>query len=344
VNPFIYIPDEKHFQSVRFSTIGASDACIILGLSTYTTPMQLWRYKTKREKSPDLSGPAKWGHLHESNLLGEYIEENSNFDTALKFKIDYLKHIKKRSKSYKPATPYLPFTEFIHSDLPWALAHPDMIDSVLKTNVEAKSGRSFASYKRTGMDGFDKDDVLGIPLRYYIQVQWQMFCTGLETTHLRALIDTSDEMSFEINYNKKITEKLIEACSRFMWHVVNDKEPAPTNKKDIEKLFPKVNNNTAYILGADAVLANKMKERKKILSAKENKIKSEIKDINDSLFVMIGANKYLFDENNNKICSQSSYEKESLKGLKEMKNNDPDLYNKLTDKGYLNKNIIRRIG
>jgi predicted phage-related endonuclease len=343
MNPYIYIPDENHFQKIRFTTIGASDLPIILGLSTFTTPHQLWRYKTKRDKSPDLSGPAYWGHAHEPNILGSYIEENANFDIALKFKIDYLKHIKKRPKKYKPPTKYLPFTEFYHPDLEWAMAHLDMVDLVLSKNIEAKSGRSFASYKRDGMDGFDKDEKAGVPLKYYIQVNWQMLCSGLRKTHLRALIDTSDEMQFEIDYNKKITEKLIEAASRFMWHIKKDKEPMPINKKDIEKLFPRVNEKTSYIMGADAVLANKMKERKKILSIKQKKIKSEITDINDSLFVMIGANKYLFDENNNKICSQSSYERENLKDLKGMKENHNDLYNQLVKEGYLNKSIVRKI-
>lgn len=345
MNKFNFIPNETHFQKIRFKTIGASDIPIILGLvKQWCTPYQLWLQKTGREKGFQGNIATKWGKRHEVNIIASYIEEKVNIEYATKFQIDYLKHLKKRTKKYKPPTYYYPFTEFIHPELPWAMAHPDCIDISEGINIEAKSGRQFASIRRGDMDGFDKDDLTesGIPLKYYVQCQWQMLCSGLKTTILRALIDTSDELTYTISYNKKIAEKLIEAASRFIYHVTNDKEPQPINSDDIKKLYPKTINKTSYLFGTDSEFAKKMVDRKKFLSSKKKKIETELTDINDSLFVYIGGNKYLYSEDNIKLCSQVLFEKKGIASLKEIEKY-PEIVKMLEEKKLIVKNKVRYV-
>jgi predicted phage-related endonuclease len=344
MNDFKFIKNESEFHKNRQSIIGASDIPIILGLSTFTTPYDLYRQKLGLDKNFYGNNATRWGNLHEMNILGSYIEEKTNYDTSLKFKIDYLKNYKLRKPNYKPPTKYFAFTEFYHPDFKFAMCHPDLIDIENEINIEAKSGRQFASFKRDGMDGFDKSDNTesGIPLKYFLQIQWQMLCTGIHHTTLRALIDTSDELNYEIKYNKKIAEKLIEAASRFQWHIVNQKEPMPVNKSDIEKLYPETQDKTSYLLGSDSELALKMVDRKKFLSDRKNKIEDELEDINNALFVYIGGNKYLYSENNEKLCSQVLYDKESVASLKDLEKH-PEIFKLLKENNLIKKYQIRYI-
>jgi len=343
MNKFKFIPDDEYFQKIRFNTIGASDIPIILGISTFKTPFDLWQEKTGKVEPWRGNNYTSWGHKHEVNILSSYVEDTENSDIAWVFELDFLRNKYSRGDDYIPATLFYPYTEFIHPDVKWAIAHPDLIDLKNNVNIEAKSGRRFANMKRGDMDGFDPDDPQGIPLKYYVQLQWQMMCAGMKNSQLRALIDTSDLMIFNIESNIKIQEKLLEMASRFKYCMEKDKPPMPINKYDIEKLFPEVHEKTAYLVGSESEFAIKMKERKKFLSEKEKKIKSEIDDINDALFVLIGSNKYLYDENNEKICSQVFFESEYIKSAKEIEKIDNQLYLTLKEKGIIEKKEIRYV-
>jgi hypothetical protein len=107
--------------------------------------------------------------------------------------------------------------------------------------------------------------------------------------------------------------------------VKQNKPPLPTNYNDIKKLFPEITNKTAYVLGEESIFANKAIERKEFLKSKVKKYEEEITDINDSLALLIGSNRYLFDQDNNKLCSQVIFDKEYI-NLKELEKNHSDIY------------------
>lgn len=343
LNDFKFILNEESFHKSRLKNLGASDFPILLGLSKFCTPYELWRIKSGRQEPFQGNESTKWGHNLEPVILGSYIREVESDYWEQEFLIDYFLNKNERRFDYKPRTFFYPFTEFYHPDIPWAVSHPDMIDLHRDCNIEAKSGRRFANIRRNEMDGFNTDcsDESGIPLKYYVQIQWQMLCSGLDKTILRALID-NEELSYEINANKKIQEKLIDIGSRFMFCLKKDQEPMPINSDDIKKIFPMVQEKTAYLIGSESEFANKMKDRKIFLSEKVKKYQDEIDDINNSLMILIGENKYLYDENNVKICSQTSFEKESI-SLKDLKSKKPDIYENLKNDGIIEKSIIRYV-
>ena len=119
MNDFRFIPDQEHFDLMRRDHLGASDFVILLGLSTYLTPYDKWRIMTGRDNPPETSIRANWGHRHEGNILASYIEETENEVIAFAFELDYIKHRYLRPSGYQPATQYLPYTEFIHPEIPW---------------------------------------------------------------------------------------------------------------------------------------------------------------------------------------------------------------------------------
>ena len=345
MNDFRFIPNQEHFDKIRLTCLGASDFTILLGLSKYQTPYGKWLIMTGREKPKPAGLSASWGHRHEMNILSSYIEDITDIETAYQFELDYLQHKFERPDNYAPDTMFFPYTEFFHPEIPWLMAHPDMIDLENQENIEAKSGRLYANIRRDGMDGYDREvnDASGVPLKVYVQTQIQMLCTGLKTTKLRALIDTNDILNYEISASKKVQEKLLDIGSRFMWNVKNDTEPMPINTEDVKKMFPEVQNKTAYIMGEQAEFARKMKERRKFLKAKNKKFESEIDDINDALFVMIGGNKFLYDDDNNKICTQVMFDRQDVSGAKEIEETEKDLYIRLKTKGLIKTGQTRYV-
>lgn len=331
MNDFKFIPNEEYFKKIRYETIGASDIPIILGLSKYKTPYELWREKTKRVEMWEGNEITEWGHRHEYNILYSYIRENTLSGTAEKFLIDYLQHLEKRTKRYKPPTNFYPFTEFFHPDIKWAISHPDCLEFQNEYLIQAKSHKKFV---------YDYDE---IPISEYVQCQWEMLTSGTKENILRTLVNTNEEFTFNVKANKKIQEKLIIAAEKFWWHIQKDKEPMPINSNDIKKIFPVVKNESHYLVGSQSEMANKMKDRKEFLNSKIKKYSDEVKDINDAMFLMIGDNKYLYDEQGTKLCSQVQYSKISVNDLKKLEQNDNLLYTELKEKGYLNEKEIRFI-
>lgn len=327
MNNFMFIPNEKYFQKIRQKTIGASDIPIICGLSKYKTPYVLWQEKTGRIEPFRGNDITEWGNLHEPNIIYRYIKEKENNNIAYSFLFDYICHQNSRQDDYQPPTQFYPFTEFFHSEVKWAMAHPDCYNIKDNYIIEIKSHKSYV---------YDYNEV---PITEYLQIQWQLLCCGLDDAVLRALVNTNEEFTLSIKSNKKIQEKLIDIASRFMFCINKDKEPMPINTADIKQVFPEVKNKTSYLTDIESEYANKMKERKRFLSDKIKKYNAEIVDINDGLLLLIRDNKYLYDTNGEKVCSQVIYEKESL-SIKDLPEN---IYTELKNNGIIKINQVRYV-
>lgn len=122
----------------RKDKIGASDLPIILGLSPYSTPLQLWKRKLGFEQSPNETASQRFGKDNESHVR-ELLQQEYGV------RID-------------PAT-------YVHPELPWAIASLDGVDEngiiyeIKMANAEdhamAKAGK--------------------VPTKYFPQTQWQLF-------------------------------------------------------------------------------------------------------------------------------------------------------------------------
>ena len=338
--------------------IGASEIPIILGL-TKTTPMELWEQKTGRAEGFQGNQYTEWGNLLEGIILYKNIKMDSDNDTAYKFLVDYTRNQFYRGPGWKPKTQYHPFTEAIHKDFPWMLAHADCV--ALETFsgivndlpvfrkppkiIEAKSGGRFANMRKEDMDGYDPKDPTqsGLPMRVYVQVQWQQAVYDIMAGSVSALIDTNNFMQFDVPGNKQIQGKLIEIGSRFMRCLVQDIPPTPKTFGDISKLFPLVNNNRLTIMGEKAVIAWDIKNKLKSDRKKIKKLKAKVDDYVNSLGLLIGENKELADEMGDKICSQSKYETGTLISPKSIKENCSDAYTLLEAAEMIKEHTVRRI-
>ena len=344
MNNYTYMTGGQDVRTRKGFYVGSSDIASILGLSS-TTPHQWWREHTGRDEPFAGNEATEWGHKLEGLILETAIREEAGLAVSMKFFLDYARNMYHRAPRWRPKTAYEPYTEAIHPDLPWLLAHADCIYNPGEKNFEAKSGRRFANLRRDDMDGYDPKDptASGVPFRVYFQTQLQTACYGIKETDVLALIDTNNYSTYQIDANPKIQARLIEAASRMMYCLERDVEPTPKTFGDIQHMFPELNNERLTIMGEKAAIGWDLKERRKKAATKEKRAKGEKEDCTNALALLIGENVELVDELGNKICTQSKYEQDNMLSPKKIKESSPEAFELLDAAGMITKSDRRRI-
>ena len=229
-------------KEIRRQGLGATDAAVIMGLSPYKTPYELWLEKTNRKDEeailPDCR--LRLRHAHEETIAREYATQ----------KEVKLKRINQT---------------IYHKNLSFMLCHIDRVVIGQKKIVECKSSSGFMR-PAWGESGSDE-----VPLHYIVQVQHQLACWNGAEADIAALIDIDDYRIYPIPRNEKIISKIESACDRF-WHdhVLADIAPAPTNRADLKLMYPVNNGN--FIQGTD--------EAYKLIDL-INALKFDIKNLDD---------------------------------------------------------------
>lgn len=379
MNNYNYMHSGADVRSLDGFHIGASDIPIILGL-TKTTPYELWEQKKGLAEGFKGNLYTWWGHLHEGMIIFNHICNDCDKQTAHKFLVDYIRNMFYRGPGWKPKTQYHPFTECTHPEFPWMLAHADCVkntdiikcpncgsndiydfDTKIECSnscgfiidprlyryklIEAKSGSRFANMRKEDMDGYDPQDPTqsGLPMRVYVQVQWQQAVYDIQAADVCALIDTNNYMQFSTPGDIKIQVKLIEIGSRFMRCLVKDIPPTPKTFGDIGKLFPEIKNNRLTVMGEKAVIAWDIKDQLKAERKKKKKSQEKIDDYTNSLGLLMGDNKELADELGEKICSQSKYSTLTMIHPSTIKKECPEAFELLEKVGIIKKHDVRRI-
>jgi hypothetical protein len=171
--------------------IGASDVPAILGLSPWQTPAQAWARLTGLTRSEG-NNATRRGQTLELGILLEYAERNQ-----LPFYPRWKPNLRHLRRTVGPHRPGIyrgpPYSEdgsarVRHPDLAWATCRPDayhMTEEGIQHLVEVKTARSFADWQAE-----DGRDIL--PPGYFVQVQWQMFVTGVSSTVVEAFCTMDD--------------------------------------------------------------------------------------------------------------------------------------------------------
>lgn len=185
--------------------IGASDIAAVLGISQWTTPLELYLDK-RGELPPKEEDPVlRRGRRLEPMVLEFYAEETGHAVTRQQDRV-------------------------IGTE-PWMMATLDGFDSTARAPVEAKTVNAFAA-QEFGDSWSDE-----VPLAYAAQCHWQMMLTGADTGYLAALIGSDDFRIFEIRRDKEL-EQLLVARARDFWKRVTDgTPPEPTSNTDVSLLY-----------------------------------------------------------------------------------------------------------
>jgi putative phage-type endonuclease len=236
-------------REARKLGIGGSDMPIILGLSSYKTPYQL--YLEKIGQAPDTYEETQqqyWGNQLEGLIRDEFAKRNAvTVET--------------------PDTLYHPVYNFL-------LANVDGWMPSLNAVLEVKCSNQFMAYT-WGEDGSDV-----IPMQYLVQVAHYCAVTNADCAYIAVLIGGNDYREFKYTRDLILEERLIDAAKTF-WNCVQTRTPPqPVNQIDLRLMYPKhdpaktktINKPLSQQLTTLAETRFKIKE----LSAMEDKHKFNI--------------------------------------------------------------------
>jgi putative phage-type endonuclease len=192
----------------RLNGIGGSDMPIILGLSSYKTPYQLWLEKTgQTDIKEDSQTPWQyWGSKLEHVIRDEFS----------------LRH---NVKVEQPEAIVHPMCDFMRANV-------DGFIPELNAVLEIKTTASFNA-KEWGEVGTDI-----IPLNYLVQVAHYCAVTNADCAYIAVLIGGNDYREYKYTRDLELELKIMDEAKKFWDCVVNRIEPILCNIDDIKLKYP----------------------------------------------------------------------------------------------------------
>lgn len=197
----------------RKNYIGGSDVPIILGISSYKTPYQLYLEKLGIiESKREMTEQQYWGTILEPIIISEFEKRNNK----------------------KVLTEFPTFT---HKTESYLCANVDGLvmndNSEAETILEVKCSHQFMASEW----GTNESDV--IPMQYLAQVAHYCHVLDIDRAYIAVLIGGNEYRQYCYNRDKELEETLLNACKEF-WQCIQDKkEPKPITDVDLRLMFPK---------------------------------------------------------------------------------------------------------
>jgi putative phage-type endonuclease len=243
--------------------IGGSDMPIIMGLSSYKTPYQLYLEKSEIVVSPDETSQYQyWGSILEGVIRDEFSKRNN-------------------VKVETPDTIVHPNYDFIRANIDGYIPEWNAV-------LEVKCASSFAS-KQWGDEGSDI-----IPMQYLVQVAHYCSVTNSDSAHIAVLIGGNDYREYKYVRDLDLEQYVINAAKTF-WNCVQTKTPpAATNQVDLRLMFPTHKQDKKIKIAqdiADKLIAlNETRFKIKALSDVEEKHKFNIMQFMQDAEVLVNEN------------------------------------------------------
>lgn len=176
----------------RKQGITATEAASIMFPDKHSSPLKVYTTKlglTVSDQS-DPEGYMEWGHRIEDLLVAKFMEQHPDFHNATQGRL-YQRDWCKCSLD--------------------AQCYDADGNSVI---IECKTGQNEAKWNP-------------IPDRYYAQVQWQMYVTGIRKAYFSVLIRGHLWFEKSVEYNPVFVEKMKEKCFE-VWNCILEKRPPAT--------------------------------------------------------------------------------------------------------------------
>lgn len=200
---------EKQRQQ-RMLGIGGSDMAIILGLSSYKTPYQLYLEKTGLvQPNDEMTDFQYWGHKLEDVIRQEFAIRN-------KVTVEC------------PDSIVHPFLSFMRGNVDGFIPEWNAI-------LEVKCSSSWMA-SEWGEDGSDV-----IPMQYLVQVAHYCAITNADCAYIAVLIGGNTYREFKYTRDAELEAKIIDAAKTFWDCVQKRTPPAAINQVDLKLMFPKHN-------------------------------------------------------------------------------------------------------
>ncbi len=283
----------KDFLEARKSRIGASDIPALVpnpekpneSLAGYgRTPITVWQEKTGRIERSPAGLPAEMGHYLEPKAIELFIREFGGREMAKVWYRDRMIYELNRETMDQPTaqpTPYRHNVQFYRDGMicpPDAVHEPeDRVEKIVSGGmivhtqnpflVEAKARNYWAVKRRdesvvSGYD-FDNSTWQGVPLKDYMQVQFQLALMEVDRCYLSLIHNTNEWHMWEIRANRSHQNKLIDLAGRMVKCIETDTAPfdLAMNTADIMALYPKVGDDFVIVNGDERAQAIKISEK-----------------------------------------------------------------------------------
>lgn len=188
--------------------IGGSDMPIIMGLSSYKTPYQLYLEKTSQiDVSEEMTELQYWGNKLEGVIRDVFSERNNVIIET-------------------PDTIIHPFYNFLRANIDGFIPSRNAV-------FEAKCSSQFMRHE-WGEDGSDI-----IPMPYLVQVAHYCAVTNADCAYIAVLIGGNDYREYKYTRDLELESTIIDAAKKFWECVKNRTSPEPVNQIDLRLMYPK---------------------------------------------------------------------------------------------------------
>lgn len=288
----------------RAKGIGGSDIPVILGLSPYKTPLDLYLQKRGLWEDEFESEAAHWGSVMEPVLAREYVRRyeipvlrrEHGYDVSIGPEYDIVQN---------PEEPWGILGTLTHPKYPWARGHVDGIGL-----AETGAPSHVCEFKTADLrlSGFWGDpDTDQVPEHYLAQVQWYLELADLELGHLAVLIGGNRFARYIIPRDQVLIGLMLERAAEFWERVQTQNPPAPEpgerGKQSLARLYPKGAlgkeiDATPELLRATRILHG-LREEAKSLDGEKTTAENEIKLVMaDAVRLNLGPKSYISWKNN----------------------------------------------
>lgn len=208
------LPNRQAWLDYRAKGIGASDASVILGLSPWKSPLQLYAEKIGlMEPSKAETDYLLWGLKLEPVLAKAYEEETGRITIG--------------------TTGYVAYT---HERYPWMFCTPDRFVVDKEKGKGVLELKTAASFKRGEWSE-------GAPLMYQVQVQHQLAVTGLEWGAIAVLIGGNQFLHYDLQRDQDFIDGLIEQEELFWNRTCSGEAPDPDASKSAAEALGAIFND-----------------------------------------------------------------------------------------------------
>ena len=247
----------EDWLELRLKGIGGSDCAAVLGLSRYSSPLDVWLLKTGKKNAEPDNDAMYFGRLLEPVIRAEF---------------------SRRTGLTVAECPFM----FAFKEYPFMVAN---IDGVV---TEKDGSKALLEIKTTNSFTTAKDFEDGIPQEYYLQIQHYLAVCDLPAAYIAVLIG-GNKFQYERISRDDETIKTIIALENNFWHEYVLKDvPPPVDAKSgesLSQLYPQSNGDTVTLPSdADELVAQYIEIKKaedEIKTAKsdcENKLKALLKN------------------------------------------------------------------
>lgn len=219
--------------------------------------------------------------------------------------------------------------------------------------VEGKSAKKYAAKRPHGsmVKGYDFDLMTwqGIPLKHYMQIQFQEALFQIPVCYLALIHDTSDFQIWKIDADKKTQGNIMDIVGKMVKHIELKTMPRELamNGADVQIMYPDVSDDFIDISGwsedRQKLIMKALKQNIESNQQQKNWKAKEV-DSKDTLSVLMkehgeirkGSEKLaVWEFRKGSFSLQKIDKKSKVSFLNQMKKNDPVTYKYLERKGYI---------